>query len=202
MGARPREWDGRWAELAAAGPRRPADRGQVAGCLLAYARALDGDEPSRAAAPLARAFSARCLLPPDARAALDLETAFFVARFRGRGALAGRLLDLTRSRRVRLADLERARAAVHLAAGRLSEAEAACDRALAALETAGPRPSGLVVLDRELLGAMRDEARSRPAAQPGQILPGRLVPAGQGGTPSRSAGPEPGAGDAGSGRIG
>src|SRR5215472_12761838 len=38
---RPRDWDERWARLAASGPRQPSDAAQVAGCLLAYAHALD-----------------------------------------------------------------------------------------------------------------------------------------------------------------
>ena len=120
------------------------------------------------------------------------------------------------------ADLERARAAVHLASGRFPEALAACDLALAALDRARSRPTGLVRFDRDLVAAMRDQARSTSlppsgggsgwAGPPsldqrgpaGQILwSGGLLPIGQAGTPSRSAGPEPEAGDdAGSGRTG
>jgi hypothetical protein len=193
-GQRPCEWDERWARLASAGPRHPVDRAQVAGSLLAYTRALDCGQVDRAAALLTRAFAARRLLPVGGRSSLAAEAAFFAARFRGNHALAARLLDADASstRRVQVADLERARAAIHLAGGRLPETLAACDLALAALERSRTRPSGLIRFDRDQLAAMREQARSAPPAQAGQILcSGGLVPIGQGGTPSRSAGPEP-----------
>ncbi|HXM55023.1 MAG TPA: M50 family metallopeptidase [Candidatus Dormibacteraeota bacterium] len=200
-GQRPSEWDEQWARLAAAGARHLADRAQVAGCLLAYARAVDCGQVDRAAALLTRAFAARRLLPAGARRSLAAETAFFVARFRGSHALAARLLEADVADRpgVAVADVERARAAVHLASGRFPEALAACDLALAALDRARSRPTGLVRFDRDLVAAMRDQARSGPTDQggpAGQILwSGGLLPIGQAGTPSRSAGPEPEAGD-------
>ncbi|HEY7199135.1 MAG TPA: site-2 protease family protein [Candidatus Dormibacteraeota bacterium] len=163
-GERPCEWDEGWASLAAAGPRQAADRAQVAGCLLAYARALDCGEVDRAASLLTRAFAARHLLPQASRCSLAVETAFFVARFRGSHGLAARLLDpeATGMQRVAVADLERARAALHLASGRFPEALAACDLALAALDRSRNRPSGLVRFDRDQLAAMRLQAVSAP----------------------------------------
>jgi hypothetical protein len=168
----------------------------VAGCLLAYAHALDRGETDRAGSLLARAFAARHLLPAGGQAAMALQSAFFTARFRGNAALASRLLDtgLARPQRARALDVERARAALHLAAGRRAEAAAACDRALAALDSAWQRPAGLVTQDRELLEVMRESARSTSADQTGQSLcSGGLVPIGQGRTvpSSRTAGPEP-----------
>jgi hypothetical protein len=192
---RPRDWDERWARLAATGPRQPSDAAQVAGCLLAYAHALDRGETDRAGSLLTRAFAARHLLPGGGQAALALQSAFFTACFRGNATLAARLLDtgLERPQRARALDVERARAALHLAAGRRAEAAAACDRALAALDSAWQRPAGLVTLDRELLEVMRERARSTSADQTGQILcSGGLVPIGQGrNVPSSTAGPEP-----------
>jgi len=169
-GRRPREWDERWAGLAAAGPRQPADRVQVAGCLLAYVRALDRGDVDEAARLITRAFAARRLLPAGARLVLAAETAFFVARYRCDAALAERLLEgEVRGPLPALeADLQRARAAVHLAAGRRLEALAACERALVALDRKVRRPAGISRLDRELVLAMREEARrslqSAPAA--------------------------------------
>jgi len=193
--SRPREWDEGWASLAASGPRQPADAAQVAGCLLAYAHALDRGETDRAGALLTRAFAARHLLPPGGRAALALQSAFFTACFRGNATLAARLLEtgLERPQRARALDVDRARAALHLAAGRRTEAAAACDRALAALDTTWQRPAGLVTLDRELLEVMRERARATSADQTGQILwSGGLVPIGQGRiVPSSTAGPLP-----------
>jgi hypothetical protein len=194
--ARPRDWDERWARLAASGPRQPADAGQVAGCVLAYAHALDRDETDRAGALLARAFASRHLLPPGGQAALALQTAFFTARFRGNATLAARLLEtgLERPDRARALDVDRARAALDLVSGRPAEAAAACDRALAGLDAAWRPPAGLLTLDRELLEAMRERARSTAADQAGQILcSGGLVPIGQGGLPpsSMTAGPLP-----------
>jgi hypothetical protein len=192
---RPRDWDERWAALAASGPRQPADAAQVAGCLLGYAHALDRGEPDRAGGLLTRAFAGRHLLPAGGRAALALQFAFFAARFRGSATLAARLLEagLERPQRARALDVERARAALHLAAGRRTEAAAACDRALAALDSGWQPPAGLVTLDRELLEGMRACARSTSADQTGQILcSGGLVPIGQGRiVPSSTAGPEP-----------
>jgi hypothetical protein len=165
-GSRPREWDERWARLAASGPRQLGDQAQVAGCLLAYARALDLGQVDGASALLARAFAARHLLPSAARASLTLESAFFTARFRGDGPVAARLLEagLERPGLVRSADAERARAAVDLAAGRCAEAAAACDRALSALDGPLRRAAGLVALDREVLGTMLREARAASEA--------------------------------------
>lgn len=166
-GQRPCEWDERWARLAAAGPRHPADRAQVAGCVLAYARALDCGDVDRAATLLTRAFAGRRVLPPGDRSSLAVEAAFFAARFRGNHALASRLLDRDAAgdRRVQAADLERARAALHLASGELPQTLAACDLALAALERTRTRPSGLVRFDRDLLAAMRDQARGTQTEQ-------------------------------------
>jgi hypothetical protein len=180
---RPRDWDDRWARLAASGPRQPADPAQVAGCLLAYAHALDRGETDRAGSLLTRAFAARHLLPPGAQASLALQSAFFIANFRGNAPLATRLLEtvLARPERARALDVERARAALHLAAGRRDDAAAACDRALAALESTWHQPAGLVTQDRELLEVMRDQARPTSADQMGHILwSGGFVPIGQG----------------------
>ena len=194
-GARPRDWDDRWARLAAAGPRQPADAAQVAGCLLAYAHALDRGETDRAGSLLTRAFAARHLLPAADQAALALQSAFFTARFRGNATLASRLLEtgLMRPDRARALDVERARAAMHLAADRPADAAAACDRALAALDTAWQRPAGLTTFDRELLEVMRDRARMTSADQTGHILcSGGFVTIGQGRiVPSSTAGPVP-----------
>jgi membrane-associated protease RseP (regulator of RpoE activity) len=194
--ARPRDWDERWARLAASGPRQPADAAQVAGCLLAYAHALDRGETDRAAALLTRAFAARHLLPAGGQAALALQAAFFTARFRGNPTLAKRLLQtgLERPDRARALDVDRARAAVLLASGQPAEAAAAAERALAGLDAAWRPPAGLLTLDRELLEAMRERARSTSADHSGQILcSGGFVPIGQGGLPpsSMTAGPLP-----------
>jgi len=192
--ARPRDWSERWAQLAASGSRQPADTAQVAGCLLAYAHALDRGEVGAAGSLLARAFAARHLLPAGGRTSLALEEAFFTARFRGNAALASRLLEaaLTRPDRARGVDVERARAALHLAAGRPADAAAACDRALAALESGWRQPDGLAAFDRELLGAMRLCARSAPAQTGQSLCSGGLLPIGHGRMePSSTAGPEP-----------
>jgi hypothetical protein len=198
---RPRDWDDRWAGLAATGPRQPADAAQVAGCLLAYAHALDRGETDRAGSLLTRAFAARHLLPPGGQASLALQSAFFIANFRGNAPLAARLLEtvLARPERARALDVERARAALHLAAGRRSDAAAACDRALTALDSTWQRPAGLVAQDRELLEVMRERARPTSADQTGHILcSDGFVPTGQGrfgpsspiGTPGPPDGPE------------
>jgi hypothetical protein len=193
--ARPRDWDDRWARLTASGPRQPADAAQVAGCMLAYAHALDRGETDRAGSLLTRAFAARHLLPPGGQASLALQSAFFIANFRGNAPLAARLLEivLARPERARALDVERARAALHLAAGRRADAAAACDRALAALDTTWHQPAGLATQDRELLEVMRERARSNSADQTGQILcSGGFVPIGQGRiVPSSTAGPVP-----------
>jgi hypothetical protein len=190
-GARPRDWDARWARMAASGTGPPTDSAQVAGCLLAHARALDLGEAALAGSLLDRAYAARHLLPAAAQVSLALQSAFFAARFRGDHALAARLLDsaLERPLRVRAAELERARAAVHLASGRPAEAAAACDRALSALAASRPRPEGLAVLDRELVSSMRDQAVS---VQTGQIRCSGGLPTGHGRRVSPSAGPLPG----------
>jgi hypothetical protein len=163
-GRRPREWEERWATLAAAG-RQPADGVQVTGCALAYAWALDRGDVDGAARFITRAFAARGRLPSRVRPALAAETAFFVARFRGDPRLAARLLDgdPPGPGAASAADLERARAAIHLAAGRPAEAVAACDRALGALERrrgGGARSE----VARELIEAMRAEAAAALAA--------------------------------------
>jgi hypothetical protein len=166
-GSRPREWDERWALLAGSGPRQLGDPSQVAGCLLAYARAVDLGHLDQAAALLARAFAARHLLPANAQASLTLESAFFTARHRGNRPLAARLLEtaLERPSLVRAAEADRARAAVELAAGRPAEAVDAAERALAALDGPLRRPAGLVAYDRDVLGAMLRQARAgAPAA--------------------------------------
>lgn len=159
---RPRDWDEHWTVLAAAGRRQPADRVEVVGRTLAYAWALDRGDLDAAATQLMRAFAGRRLLPPAATAGLAVETAFFVARFRGDAGLATRLLE-TEARQLRpalAADLERAWAAAHLAAGRRVEALAACDRALRSLERSR---ASLTQLYRELVLAMREDAlRLRP----------------------------------------
>jgi hypothetical protein len=197
---RPRDWDDRWARLAATGPRQPADAAQVAGCLLAYAHALDRGETDRAGSLLTRAFAARHLLPPGGQASLALQSAFFIANFRGNAPLAERLLEtvLTRPERARALDVERAQAALHLAVGRRADAAAACERALAALDSTWHRPAGLVTQDRELLEFMRERARPASADQTGHILrsdgfeptgQGRVVPSPIG-TPGPPDGPE------------
>jgi hypothetical protein len=180
---RPRDWDDRWARLAASGPRKPADAAQVAGCLLAYAHALDRDETDLAGSLLSRAFASRHVLPAGGQAALALQSAFFTARFRGNATLAARLVEagLTHPQRARALDVERARAALHLAAGRPEDAAAACDRALAALESTWQRPAGLVTLEREQLEEMRERARATSEDQIGHILcSDGLLPTGHG----------------------
>ena len=166
-GRRPREWDHRWAGLAATGCRQPADGAQVTGCALAYAWALDRGEVDVAARLITRAFAARRRLPARARPALAAEAAFFVARYRGDARLAARLLeaDPPRTSSRLEASRERAGAAIHLAAGRPAEALAACDRALRALDRRGPLASRSVA-GRELLEAMRAEAGGALAGAP------------------------------------
>jgi hypothetical protein len=120
-GQRPREWDERWARLATLGQRRHASSTEVAGDILGYTWALDRGLIDDAGRLLARAFAGRCLLPADQCAAVIVEAAFFVARYRGRRALATRLLDVAPAPSSEMAvDLERARAAIQLAAGDLA----------------------------------------------------------------------------------
>jgi len=175
-GVRPRDWDRGWVLLAVGGPRRPADRAQVAGCLLGYRRALDQGDVDEAAGLLTRAFAGRGVLPQRVRAALAIEAAFFAARYRGDSGLASRLLE-SEGRRpwaVLEPDLQRARAALHLAEGREVEAVHACDRALVALDG---RAAGLAALDRELVLAMREEAgRGLAGGEAGPAAP--AAPAG------------------------
>jgi hypothetical protein len=168
-GLRPRDWDERWALLAASGPRQLGDPAQVAGCLLAYARAVDLGQIDTAAALLARAFAARQLVPANAQASLTLESAFFTARHRGNRPLAVRLLEtaLQRPSLVRAVEADRARAAVELASGHLAEAAAAAERALAALDGPLRRPAGLVAFDRDVLGTMLRQAQSGTSAAAG-----------------------------------
>src|SRR2546430_1823443 len=83
---------GGWSRVAGAGSRQRVDRAQVAGCVLAYARALDRGELDRAAALLGRAFAGRRHLPAREAVAVAVENAFLLARHRGNQVLAERLL--------------------------------------------------------------------------------------------------------------
>jgi hypothetical protein len=171
-GVRPRDWDAGWARLASGGPRQPADRAQVTGCLLAYARAFDRGEVEDAAALLARAFAGRRLLPERDASAAAIENAFFVASCRGNHGLGARMLEVEAPRHAGGADLERARAAVPLAAGRPAEALAACYSALVELERPRRRTILGALLDREIVVGMADRARTD--------LRGTLPPLGEG----------------------
>src|SRR5262245_17719456 len=163
-GSRPCDWDRCWVELAA-GPPTPADRVQVAGSLLAYFWALDRGELERAAGLLGRVFTARRLLSDWAAAEVAIEGAFFEAHCLGNHDRAARLLEAGLPARAVGPDVDRARAAVDLAAGRPGAALAACERALAALDRAGPRRQGEVALLSEQLTTMGDRARRALAAE-------------------------------------
>jgi len=172
-GLRPREWDERWTRLAALERPRRASSHEVAGDILRYLWALDRGMIGDAGLRLARTFAGRHLLTADQCAAVIVEAAFFVARYRGRRALAARLLDVAPepSSELGRVDMDRARAAVHLAAGQRAEAAASCDRALAALDGIGDMPPGLSAFDRDQLSELRDaawtgESRDRTATLP------------------------------------
>jgi hypothetical protein len=159
-GQRPREWDENWTRHAALVDRRRASSQEVAGDLLAYSWAIDRGLVDDAGRWLSRAFSGRRLLPDDQCATVLIEAAFFVARHRGRRELAIRLLEAAPepSTATGRADLERAHAALQLAAGERVESVAACDRALATLNTVEDVPSGLIEFDRDQVEALRDTA--------------------------------------------
>jgi hypothetical protein len=163
-GRLPRDWDRCWVELAA-GPPTPADRDQVAGSMLAYFWALDRGEVERAAGLLGRVFAARRLLSDRAAAEVAIEAAFFEAHCLGNHDRAARLLESGLPALPVRPLVDRARAAVDLAAGRPGAALAACERALAALDRAGPPRRGEIALLREQLAAMRDQARRVLAAE-------------------------------------
>jgi peptidase M50-like protein len=159
-GQRPRDWDERWARLAALDQRRRSSSHEVAGDMLVYMWALDCGLVDYAGWLLARAFAGRRLLPDDQCTAVLVEAAFFVACYRRRHALAARLLDaaLQPPTEFGSADLERARAAIQLAAGQRDAAAAACDRALALLDSVTGMPAGLIAFDRDQISALRDAA--------------------------------------------
>jgi hypothetical protein len=164
-GQRPREWDERWARLAFLDHRHRASSLEVMGDILGYMSALDRGQIDEAGRLLAQAFAGRRLLPADQCAAVTVEAAFFVARYRGRCALATRLLDAVprQSSELLTAGLEMAQAAVHLAAGERAEAATACDRALAALDALRDVPPGLIAFDRDQVSAIRDAPLTVPS---------------------------------------
>src|SRR5215472_14464943 len=81
-GLRPREWDERWTRLAALERPRRASSHEVAGDILRYLWALDRGMIGDAGLRLARTFAGRHLLTADQCAAVIVEAAFFVARYR------------------------------------------------------------------------------------------------------------------------
>ena len=146
--------------LASSGPPVPPGRVEVAGSLLAYGWALDRGDVALAGELLDRAFAGRRRLEWRRRTLVTIEAAFFAARYRSDAAAAEALLaESVRAPRLAFAaDLHRALAAVHLAAGRSAEALDACERALAALPFSDAIRSGLIPLDRDQIEAMRAEA--------------------------------------------
>jgi len=161
-GERPRDWDERWARLASLEQRRRECSVEVHGDLLAYLWALDRGQVDDAGRLLGRVFAGRRLLPDEYCAGILVGAAFFVARHRGRRALATRLLAAAppRSDSVTVAGRELAEAAIHLAAGERGEAAAACDRILSLLDGSPATAPGLRAMDRDLASALRDAALS------------------------------------------
>jgi hypothetical protein len=104
--------------------------------MLAYFWALDRGEVERAAGLLGRVFTARRLLSDRAAAEVAIEVAFFEAHCLGNHDRAARLLEPGLPARLDGPQVDRARAAVDLAAGRPGAALAACERALAVLDRA------------------------------------------------------------------
>ena len=172
-GERPRDWDERWVRLAIGGPAVPAGRVEVAGSLLAYGWSLDRGDVARAGELLDRAVAGLRRLEWRRRALVTIEAAFFAARFRGDVAGAEELIaESARAPRLAFAaDLHRALAAVHLAAGRRAEALDSCDRALAALPFSDGMRTGLSALDRDLIESIRTEAGSPPTPGAGAHHP-------------------------------
>jgi hypothetical protein len=161
-GERPRDWDERWARLASLEGRRRECGAEVHGDMLAYLWALDRGQVDDAGRLLGRAFAGRRLLPDGHCAGILVAAAFFVARHRGRRALATRLVAAAspRSDGVTAAGLELAGAAIHLAAGEHDEAAAASDRTLSLLDGSPATAAGLRAMDRDLASALRDAALS------------------------------------------
>lgn len=168
QGTRPRDWgDDRWIDLAAGGREPPATADDVRGCQLAYYAALDRGQVERACELAERTHAHRHLTGRASRPLVAAELAFCLARFQADPAAATRLLSEVEAEGLARAprDAERARAAIHLAAGRPAEALAACDRILEVPPAHRPVSTGMGAMVRELVEAMREEARRRvPAA--------------------------------------
>jgi hypothetical protein len=165
-GERPREWDERWIPFVEQGIRRPSTTIEVYYNLLGYTTLLDRGRIDDAGRLLAWAFAGRKHLSAEQCAAVLVEAAFFVARHRRRIALAAKMLinSPQPSSGMAAADLERARAAIHLAAGNQVEAVAACNRALAILDRIDDQPIGLLAFDRDQVNAIHSDAL-RPAVR-------------------------------------
>jgi hypothetical protein len=149
----------------AAGPPTPADGDQIAGSMLAYFWALDRGEVERAAGLLGSAFAARRLLSDRAAAEVAIEAAFFEAHCLGNHDRAARLLEAGLPGAGGWPLVDRAGAAVDLAASRPDAALPACERALAALDRGDPQQQGVTALLREQVTTMRDRALSALAAE-------------------------------------
>jgi hypothetical protein len=160
---RPRSWDRRWTRLAAAGAETPSTADELRGCQLAYYAALDRGEHAEASRLAERLYAGRNLARAAAHPLLILELAFCRARLDADLDAARRLLDEARNQvgPVPVADLGRAEAALHLAAGRPDEALATCERVLADAPALGRATHGLAVVARGQLEAIRQEAGDR-----------------------------------------
>jgi len=157
---RPRTWgDERWIDLAARAPDPSCADDDLRGCQLAYYLALDLGLVARACELARRAHGLSPRAIPRARPLLAVEYAFCLARFQADHVAAERLLAEVEASEPKPnpLDLERARAALHLAAGRPAEALAACERILGDARI-GSATRGLAAMGRELVEAMRDEA--------------------------------------------
>jgi hypothetical protein len=132
----------------------------AAGHKHGYAAALDLGHVERAEALIDRWLAGVDLVSERWRRAFRIEPAFFVARFRHDPVLAAQLLEsagyVADGARTS-GDLERARAAVHFAAGRAEAALAECEAATSVMKH--HPPTGWSMLDRELLDSLRDDAR-------------------------------------------
>jgi len=160
LGERPRAWgDERWIDLAARAPDPSCADDDLRGCQLAYYLALDHGLAARACELAGRAFELRPRAVPSARPLLAVEHAFCLARFQADPVAAERVLAEVEGSEPgpNPLDLDRARAALHLAAGRPAEALAACERILGDVRI-GDASRGLAAMIRELVEAMRDEA--------------------------------------------
>lgn len=165
-GRRPRDLDERWVRLAALQRRDRRCSHEVVGDLLVFSCALDRGLVDEAGRLLARTFAGRRLLPEAACAAVLVESAFFVARHRRRRGLAATLLEAAGPATIPLgkAHRERARAAIHLAAGEWAAAVDACDLALATLDGISDMPAAVLASERDQDSTLRDAALAAASA--------------------------------------